>query len=59
MLFRIGAADAEELAPEFAPTFGMADLMSLPNYSIYLRMMIDGKISPPFSAVTLPPKTKQ
>lgn len=59
MLFRIGAADAEELAPEFAPTFGMTDLMSLPNYSIYLRMMIDGKISPPFSAVTLPPKTKQ
>jgi len=59
ILFRIGAADAEELAPEFAPTFGMTDLMSLPNYSIYLRMMIDGKISPPFSAVTLPPKTKQ
>lgn len=59
MLFRIGAADAEELAPEFSPTFSMTDLMSLPNYSIYLRMMIDGKISPPFSAVTLPPKTKQ
>jgi len=59
ILFRIGATDAEELAPEFAPTFGMTDLMSLPNYSIYLRMMIDGKISPPFSAVTLPPKTKQ
>jgi hypothetical protein len=59
ILFRIGATDAEELSPEFAPTFGMTDLMSLPNYSIYLRMMIDGKISPPFSAVTLPPKTKQ
>ncbi len=59
ILFRIGAADAEEMAPEFAPTFGVTDLTSLPNYSIYLRMMIDGKISPPFSAATLPPKTKQ
>lgn len=59
ILFRIGAADAEELAPEFAPTFGITDLTNLPNYSIYLRMMIDGKISHPFSATTLPPKTKQ
>lgn len=59
ILFRIGAADAEELAPEFAPTFTGTDLISLPNYSIYLRMMIDGKISPPFSAVTLPPKPRQ
>jgi hypothetical protein len=58
ILFRIGAADAEELAPEFAPTFGVTDLTGLPNFSIYLRMMIDGKISPPFSAATLPPKTK-
>jgi len=58
ILFRIGAADAEEFAPEFAPTFGITDLTSLPNYSIYLRMMINGKVSPPFSALTLPPKTK-
>lgn len=58
ILFRIGASDAEDLAPEFYPTFGATDLTGLPNYSIYLKMMIDGKISPPFSAVTLPPKTK-
>lgn len=59
ILFRIGAADAEELAPEFYPTFKATDLTDLPNYSIYLKLMIDGKISPPFSAVTLPPKTKR
>ncbi|MEQ1762129.1 MAG: type IV secretion system DNA-binding domain-containing protein [Pyrinomonadaceae bacterium] len=58
ILFRIGAKDAEELAPEFSPEFAAADLTSLPNFSIYLRMMIDGKVSPPFSAVTLPPKTQ-
>lgn len=59
ILFRVGATDAEDVSPEFAPTFSTTDLMSLPNYSIYLRMMIDGKISPPFSAVTLPPKPRQ
>lgn len=56
ILFRIGAADAEELAPEFAPTFKASDLTGLPNHSIYLKLMIDGKISHPFSAVTLAPK---
>lgn len=56
ILFRIGATDAQELAPEFYPTFNASDLTNLPNYSIYLKMMIDGKISPPFSAVAMPPK---
>jgi DNA helicase HerA-like ATPase len=56
ILFRIGAIDAKELAPEFYPTFNVSELTNLPNYSIYLKMMIDGKISPPFSAVTMPPK---
>jgi DNA helicase HerA-like ATPase len=56
ILFRIGAADAQELAPEFYPTFNASDLTNLPNYSIYLKLMIDGKISPPFSAVAMPPR---
>jgi hypothetical protein len=30
------------------------DLVSLPNHCIYLRLMIDGKVSTPFSAETLP-----
>jgi hypothetical protein len=38
----------------FSPTLSALDLMNLPNYSIYLRLMIDGTVSPPFSAVTLP-----
>ena len=56
ILFRVGAMDAQELAPEFYPTFNVSDLTNLPNYSIYLKMMIDGRISPPFSAVALPPR---
>ena len=55
IVFRIGAFDAEFLAPEFAPEFKISDFTSLPNFHIYLRLMIDGKVSRPFSAVTLPP----
>jgi len=55
IIFRIGANDAEVFAQEFAPQFRIADFTNLPNYHIYLKMMIDGKISTPFSAVTLPP----
>ncbi len=53
--FRIGATDAELLAQEFYPEFKPSDFTSLPNYHIYLRMMIDGSVSRPFSAKTLPP----
>ena len=51
--FRIGAEDAKNLAREFYPVFSESDLTSLPNHHIYLKMMIDGMTSPPFSAVTL------
>jgi type IV secretory pathway TraG/TraD family ATPase VirD4 len=54
--FRLGANDAEELAREFLPEIGLADLVRLPNYQIYLKMMIDGKQSRPFSAETLKPQ---
>lgn len=53
--FRVGAADAEFLAKEFAPVFDETDLVNLTKYDIYLRLMIDGVASDPFSATTLPP----
>lgn len=55
ILFRIGANDAEVLVPEFQPEFKISDFVNLPNFHIYLKLMIDGKVSQPFSAVTLPP----
>jgi energy-coupling factor transporter ATP-binding protein EcfA2 len=55
VVFRIGAFDAEYIAQEFAPAFKQVDFTNLPNFHIYLKMMIDGKVSEPFSAVTLPP----
>jgi hypothetical protein len=55
IVFRIGAVDAEVLSKEFAPEISAADFTNLPNYHIYLKLMIDGRISRPFSAVTLTP----
>ena len=51
--FRVGAVDAELLAREFYPYFSATDLTHLPNYHIYLKLMIDGMPSSPFSAITL------
>jgi CxxC-x17-CxxC domain-containing protein len=55
MAFRVGAADAEFLEKEFEPEFAPQDFVNLPNYTIYLKLMVDGVTSRPFSARTLPP----
>ena len=48
--FRVGATDAEILAKEFFPVFEAIDLVNLPRYTMYLKLMIDGASSMPFSA---------
>jgi hypothetical protein len=53
--FRVGAFDAEVLEKEFSPTFLAADLVNLGLYQMYLKLMIDGVSSQPFSATTMPP----
>ncbi len=58
IVFRVGAYDAEVLEKEFAPTFSVEDLVNLGFVQIYLKLMIDGVTSPPFSATTLPPIDK-
>lgn len=55
VVFRVGADDAEELVREFAPVFTEEDLVNLPKYEFYLKLMIDGISSDPFSARGLPP----
>ncbi|WP_051052523.1 type IV secretory system conjugative DNA transfer family protein [Bradyrhizobium liaoningense] len=52
--FRVGSEDAAYLAREFQEQFHEIDLLRLPNYRIYLKLMIDGMPSVPFSAKTLP-----
>lgn len=51
--FRVGPADAEILEKEFYPEFSASDLVNLPNRNIYLRLMLDGAVSPPFSGETV------
>lgn len=53
--FRVGAYDAEVLEKEFAPTFTAEDLVNLGFTQIYLKLMIDGVSSAPFSATTIAP----
>jgi type IV secretory pathway TraG/TraD family ATPase VirD4 len=57
--FRVGIDDAEHLAKQFYPIFNQNDLINLPNYHIYLKLMIDGATSQPFSAITLPPPERE
>jgi len=51
--FRTGAEDAFYLAREFSPVFKADDLIALPNYHIFLKLMIDGTPSKPFSGTTV------
>ncbi len=58
IVFRVGADDAEFLEKEFEPEFTPEDIVNLPNYKIYIKLMIDGVTSRPFSAKTLPPMVR-
>lgn len=55
IIFRVGAADAEFLEREFEPEFEPQDMVNLPNFQVYLKLMVNGVTSRPFSATTLPP----
>ncbi len=55
LTFRIGAGDAETLVKEFEPVFTELDLVNLKKYDFYLRLMIDGVASEPFSGTGLAP----
>jgi type IV secretory pathway TraG/TraD family ATPase VirD4 len=51
--FRLGVDDAEVLEREFTPEVRAQDFLGLPNYNIYLKLMVGGVISRPFSAETI------
>ncbi len=57
-IYRVGAYDAEVLEKEFAPQFTAEDIVNLQKYQMYLKLMIDGVTSPPFSAAGMPPIKK-
>lgn len=54
MTFAVGANDAEILNKEFAEVFTPQDLINLGEYQIASKMTIDGQVTRPFVATTLP-----
>jgi len=43
--FRLGMGDGEILGMDFYPEFSVRDLINLPNFHFYLKLMIDGVVS--------------
>ena len=54
LFFRLGATDAQVLAPELSPVFNSSDLQRLGRYEVAARLTVDGLCLDPFSARTLP-----
>ena len=52
---RVGGKDAEFMETEFAPVFTPEDLVNLAKYQMYLKLMVDGVATSPFSANSLSP----
>ncbi len=57
-VFRVGPFDAEIFEKEFMPTFMAEDFVNLGQYQMYLKLMIDGVGSQPFSAKGMSPIEK-
>lgn len=55
LAFEVGADDAKALAREFAP-ITESDFTGLARFSFYIKLMIDGKTSQPFSGVSFAPR---
>ncbi len=58
IVFRVGSFDAEIFEKEFAPQFTAEDIVNLGFTQIYLRLMVDGVGSRPFSATTILPQNQ-
>ncbi len=51
--FVLGSPDAQVLEREFLPILSANDLMSLDRYEVYVKLMIQGVVSKPFSAASI------
>ena len=53
--YRLGLEQPKRalLAREFAPRLEATDLVGLPNFNVYLMLMIDGEVSKAFSGTAL------
>jgi hypothetical protein len=53
--FRVGSDDAAFLEKQFSPSFNANDLMNVPNWNAFVRMLANGVPTKPFSLATVPP----
>lgn len=51
--FRLGSTDATAVARELAPRVRSEDLLMLPNFHMWVKLLIDGEPCLPFSAETI------
>ncbi len=51
---RVGAEDAEYLKRHFEPVFSASDIMMLPNWNAYVRILSKGQPQKPFNIKLLP-----
>ncbi len=56
--FQVGVDDAEILAEQFGGDLTPKDLLTLPRYQAYAKLLIDGHPSRPFSLRTLAPASR-
>jgi len=57
--FQVGAQDGEILAEQLGGELTAKDLLTLPRFHAYVRLLIDGQPSRPFSLETLPPPSSE
>ena len=51
--FRVGSDDAETFAKQFAPVFGEYDVMNIPKYEVYCKLLIDNQNPPAYNMKSL------
>lgn len=49
VVYRMGVADANVMAPEFAPVFNESDMTNIPFNTAYVKTIVGGTPVPPFS----------
>jgi hypothetical protein len=59
LCFQVGARDAEILAEQLGGDVTPQDLIALPRFTAYLRLLLDGMPSRAFSMETLPPRRRR
>ena len=56
--FRVSQRDAVEIAPMLDDAVTPKDIVSLPRFHAYARVMVNGEVQPSFSFTTIKPSTK-